>query len=267
MPSNTAFTGSIPEKYDRYLGPLFFEPYAQDIVSRVDGTSIDSVLEIACGTGRVTRRLLNVLAPSARLVATDLNADMLTIARSKINDSRIAWNIADAQDLHFDTGIFDLVICQFGIMFMPDKVRAFAEAYRVLKPGGLLLFNTWNKLETNALTAIANTTVNRFFPDNPPVFYHVPFSFYDEQVMHSLLKEAGFHDIKISLLTAEGISPSAKDAATGIVEGNPVYGFICERDASLVNVIRDEVEKELIRQFGDHPYKCSLQAWVCEARR
>ncbi len=264
MASNTAFTGSVPEKYDRYLGPLLFDPYAQDLVARIDASSVHDVLEIACGTGRVTRYLQEAL-PNARLIATDLNSDMLAIAKALNHDGRVEWHIADAQDLHFDSEIADLVICQFGFMFMPDKAKAFAEAYRILKPGGRLLFNVWDELANNPLFYLANDIVNSYFPDNPPVFYQIPFSFHDRKQIRSLLEEAGFRNIEIELLQKEGVSPSAAEAATGIVQGNPVHAFIIERDPLLVDTIQNHVEKEIAAKYGGKPLKFPMQAWVCEA--
>src|SRR5437870_8968818 len=134
-----SFTGSVPAFYDRCLGPVLFEPYANDLVARLDVGDDQRVLELACGTGIVTRRLREALPESATLVATDLFDAMLVHARSVVPDAGIEWQQADAQDLPFADGSFDTVVCQFGLMFLPDKVRGFREARRVLRDGGSLI--------------------------------------------------------------------------------------------------------------------------------
>ncbi len=159
MPTqNAAFVGSIPENYDRYLGPVLFDPYAADLVSRLNVSADASVLELACGTGIVTRRLRDRLGSEVRLIATDLNDAMLSYAARKFKpEDAIEWKQADAADLPFADQSFDAVVCQFGLMFVPDKERALSETYRVLKPGGTFLFNVWDAIEYNELAHIAHT--------------------------------------------------------------------------------------------------------------
>jgi ubiquinone/menaquinone biosynthesis C-methylase UbiE len=135
------FSGSVPQNYDRYLGPVLFEPYAADLVARVPATDGLRVLELACGTGILTRHLRAALPETATLVATDLNPPMVDYARDAVGAPGIDWRQADMQELAFDDGSFDVVLCQFGFMFLPDTVRGFAEARRVLAPGGMLLAN------------------------------------------------------------------------------------------------------------------------------
>src|SRR5436190_14112443 len=166
MPSTTSFTANVAENYEKFMGALFFVPYAKDIVSRLPG-NINSVLEIACGTGQVTR-LLREHFPEARIVATDLNPGMIEVAKKIIGEQdKIEWSVADAQELPFDDNTFDVVICQFGLMFLPDKQKGVNEAFRVLKPGGRFIFNTWDSMKNNTVYIIANDVTNSFFSDNP----------------------------------------------------------------------------------------------------
>ena len=172
--NNAAFVGAIPENYDRYLGPVLFEPYAADLVTRLNLPKNAAVLELACGTGIVTRHLRAQLAPRAKIVATDLNDAMLAYARRKFDNSEtIEWKQADATDLPFADQSFDAVVCQLGLMFFPDKEKAMRETYRVLKPGGVFVFNVWDAIEHNDLQHIAHTIISRFFDDNPPDFYQI----------------------------------------------------------------------------------------------
>lgn len=308
MPSvPPAFIGSVPEKYERYLGPYCFEPYARDLVSRIRPDGIQAVLEIACGTGRVTSHLRKLLLPGTRLVATDLNADMITIARQTIPGQNLAqhaipdletaehaipdldtaehaipdldtaehaipnldieWKVADAQTLPFEDNSFDLLVCQFGLMFVPDKAAALSEAHRVLKPGGRLLLSTWDGLKNNPAFFLADQIVSKYFPADPPRFFHIPFSLHDKNELASLLDHAGFKDHTISLVKIPGKNSSAMDTATGMLEGTPVYSAIMERSPELLPLIKTKVERELSRQFGKAPMESPMQAWIIEATR
>ncbi len=256
---------SVAEKYDRYLGPLLFEPFAEDIVSRIKGKNYDDVLELACGTGIVTRHLKKALPASTKLVATDLHAEMIKVAADSMPNEIINWQTADAHQLLFPDESFDLVVCQFGLMFMPDKMKAVSETFRVLKKGGKFLFNTWEKIENNGVIYLGNQIICSYFPENPPSFYRVPFSLSQPDQIETLLVAAGFKNVKVYEVEKEGISPSAKEAAIGIVEGNPIYGKIVEKDPKLVDVIRSAVEQKIAEAFGDRPLKSPLKAWVFEA--
>lgn len=263
MGKTTAFTGTIPVNYENYLGPFLFEPYAIDLVSRLEGKAYNDILEIACGTGRVTAHLVKSLR-FENLVATDLNPDMLEVAREKVNSQKIKWMPADAMELPFEDGSFDLVVMQFGIMFFPDKHKGINEAHRVLRSGGTLIFNTWNRPETVPAIYEARKIIESFLGDNLPVFYDIPYSMHDENELKSLTEKAGFKDIKILLVKKEGVSFSAGQLATGIVEGNPIYLTIVEKDPLLVKTIKNHIAKELTAKFGD-PVKSPLEAWVVEA--
>jgi ubiquinone/menaquinone biosynthesis C-methylase UbiE len=266
MASNTGFSGSVPENYDRYLGPLLFEPFARDLIARIDIAVSGDILEIACGTGRLTRHLRSAL-PDARIAALDLNPDMIAVARPRLADAAIQWQTGDAQDLPYPTGSFDLVICQFGIMFMPDKAKALTQFLRVLRPGGKLLFNSWNTITTNEVVYTASETINQFFPDDPPTFYQSPFSLHDDTLIESLVRQAGFFDISVKLVKLTGSSPSAAEAAIGLVEGSPVIGFILEKAPGKRAAIREKVEKEIAARFGSKPLQSSLEAWVIQASK
>jgi ubiquinone/menaquinone biosynthesis C-methylase UbiE len=265
---HTAFTGSIPENYDRYLGPALFEPYASDLVGRLNVPEGTSVLELACGTGIVTRRLRDRLPPGARLVATDLNEAMMAYAARKFGpEEAVEWKRADATNLPFPGESFDAVVCQFGLMFVPDKGRAIREARRVLKPGGALLFSVWDAIEQNDLAHIAHTTIKTFFEHDPPDFYEVPFCFHDPETIRSLMTGAGFRDIKLSLLALPSVSPSAVEAAKGLVEGNPVIVAIKERRPSDVQRIVAAVAEAVAARCGDKPVRAKMRALVCAAAR
>jgi ubiquinone/menaquinone biosynthesis C-methylase UbiE len=188
---------------------MFFEPYAIEVSNRIDISSVVAALEIACGTGRVTRHLRNVISPKAKLIASDISPDMPAIAKKKLEPLNIKWQIVDAQELPFQENTFDLAVCCFGYMFVPDKPKAFAEAYRVLKPGGMFLFTTWDKLENNVISYVSRTIAKRYLEDPLPESYNLAFSMNDEMIVRNLATDAGFSKITIEKVQKGSICPSA----------------------------------------------------------
>ncbi|RPI19751.1 MAG: methyltransferase domain-containing protein [Ignavibacteriae bacterium] len=262
----TSFTGSVPENYDKYLGPFLFDYFAGILTERLSQIKPSKILDIACGTGIVTKKIEEAL-PKSHIIGLDLNPDMIEFGKKKLKNSSIEWKVSNAINLPFDNDTFDAVVCQFGVMFFPDKAAAFIEARRVLKPNGTFIFNTWDSLEINELFLTSDRVIGRIFTDNPPDFYKVPFSFYDTKEIEKLLNEAGFRDIKLEYVKTKAENESVKALAIGLVEGNPIYGQITERDASKVPVVKSEIEKEVSSKFGDNPVKADLSAIMCTCRK
>jgi len=256
------FSGNIPEDYDQYLGSFFFEPYAIDLCSRIEDTGkMSSVLELACGTGRVTRHLAKSFPGSTKITATDINPDMLAKGKSLVPDSSISWMVADAQDLPLKDNEFDCAVCQFGVMFIPDKPKAFKEVHRVVRKGGQFLYNTWDRLEYHPSMQIAHDVVTRFFQDNPPAFYGIPFSMYDKDTLRSLMEDAGFTDVTVTRVSKTGHSPSAMHLAKGLVIGNPIRMEIAAKDPNSLDEIIKEIADKIDQEIGS-PVNTELHAWV-----
>ena len=269
MPAeNVAFVGSIPENYDRYLGPVLFEPYAKDLAERVHVPDGGSLLEVACGTGIVTRHLRDRLSPSVRIVATDLNDAMINFASQKFrSDENIEWKPADALALPFGDESFHAVVCQFGLMFFPDKQQGVNEAFRVLKPNGQFIVSVWDDIAQVDLAKTAEIVIKQFFPENPPDFYDVPFSFHEPEKLRALLASAGFREIKIDVVPFPCVSASAQDAAHGLIHGNPVITAINERDPAKAPEVEAALADKIAAQFGAAPVQASMQAIVCSGLR
>ena len=245
-----AFTGSIPELYDRYLGPMLFEPYALELAGRFRGFE-GALLETAAGTGRVTRALAEAVGPHARITATDLNEPMLARAAQVVSAPNVAWRQVDAQALPFEDASFDAVVCQFGVMFFPDKAAGFAEARRVLRPGGRFVFSVWDDLEANDISEIVHKAVAAEFPDDPPSFIaRMPFGYHDEGRIREALETAGFGSVQAERVALETPAASAADAAKGLCMGSPLRGEIEARRPEGSDAVVVAVTEALERVFG-----------------
>ena len=268
MASIAGFTGTIPQVYDQGLGPVIFADFAAEMARRVAALAPESVLEIAAGTGIVTRELRDALRRSARLTATDLNPPMLDMARAKFRPAEdVVFQAADALALPFGDASFDLVVCQFGIMFYPDRDQATREAFRVLKPGGHYLFSTWDSHRYNPNARIAQTVVERFFPVDPPRFYHVPFSCHEIDPIRQSCNDAGFTGFSVQVLTLDKVVPDTAVFAHAMVHGNPLVNQIAERDgvdaADVVAALRQAMDAE----FGADPARMPLQVLIFQVQK
>jgi ubiquinone/menaquinone biosynthesis C-methylase UbiE len=268
MSNDAGFTGNIPQHYDRGLGPHIFADYAADIAQRVAAGNPARVLETAAGTGLVTRNLRDALLAGARLMATDLNPPMLEIARAKFRaGEQVEFQPADATALPFADASFDTVVCQFGLMFFPDKPKSCSEVFRVLGPGGRYVFSVWDSHRYNPFGRIAHEVPARFFPADPPQFYNVPFSCHQIDPIKELLIAAGFGNIDIAVVALEKEIPDAMIFARGLVYGNPLIDQIRSRGGIEPEIIVDATVQALRREFGADPGRMPLQAILFSATK
>jgi SAM-dependent methyltransferase len=259
----TRFEGSIPAFYDRDLGPFLFEPYADDLALRVIAQPGASVLELACGTGIATRRLRERLPEGAQLVATDVSPAMIARARARLSGYDVHWRTADATALPFRDGVFDAVVCQFGLMFFPDRGRGLSEARRVLRLGGTLIVSVWCSLADNPSGEIVDRVVSLMFEDDPPRFMRVLYGAIDAEALHALAIQAGFTSVTVSRVDLEGRAASARAVATGFSRGSPLSLELAERGADFEAVV-DAMTAELERHGGS-PFRSPLAALVLTA--
>jgi SAM-dependent methyltransferase len=266
--SDAMFAGSIPELYDTHLVPLIFEPYALDLARRAAALAPGRVLETAAGTGVVTRALARTLPAQVDLVATDLNPPMLARAAAVGTARPVAWQPADAMQLPFAAGAFDLVVCQFGVMFFPDKAAAFAEARRVLRPGGALLFNVWDRIEANEFADVVTAALAALYPDDPPRFMaRTPHGYFDRELIARDLAAAGFGAPPvIETVTARSRAPSAQAVAVAYCQGTPLRNEIETRSADGLADATRACAQALEARFGSGAVDGQIQALVVMAR-
>jgi SAM-dependent methyltransferase len=267
--SDRAFAGSIPRFYDTYLVPLIFGPYAADLAKRAAARQPARVLEIAAGTGVLTRQLATALSPAASIIATDLNQPMIDYAAAQGTARPLEWRQADAMQLPFADSSFDVVVCQFGAMFFPDKTKAFSEARRVLRDGGVFAFNVWDRIEENEFAAVVTETVASLFPDDPPLFLaRTPYGYHDRGAMAQDLRGGGFSQIpEFTKLAARSRADSPRIPALAYCQGTPLRGEIEARDPARLDEATDSVTAAMAKRFGAGPVDGKIQAHVVTVER
>jgi ubiquinone/menaquinone biosynthesis C-methylase UbiE len=267
--SDKAFLGSIPEIYDRFLVPLIFEPYADDLAERLFKTKSQSVLEIAAGTGVLTRAIAARASQDVHLTATDLNQPMLDRAMTRQpRERRVEWRQADGTALPFGDRTFDAVLCQFGVMFFPDKVQGYKEARRVLKPGGRYLFNVWDRMSENEFPDVVTDALASVFPGDPPRFMvRTPHGHYDPDKIRDELQAAGFTNISIEPLDKTSKAQTSLDAAIDFCQGTPLRNEIEARDPSRIEEATHKAADALATRFGSGAIEGRIRALVITAIR
>jgi len=261
------FSGSVPASYDRLMVPLIFRPYAEELASRARGFGPGHILETAAGTGAVTAALHDAL-PQAQIVATDLNQPMLDVAAERLRADNVRFVAADAQDLPFEDASFDLVVCQFGAMFFPDRVRAHSEARRVLRPGGRYLLAIWDRIERNILTDVSQQTLIELFPDDPPLFMREgPFSYADPSAIERDLHAAGFATVEIETVEKRSRAGSAHDAAAALCYGTPMGVEIQDREPGSLERVFDTLQQKFQSFEHDGVIDAPMSAHIVTATR
>lgn len=266
--TDATFAGSIPAIYEQYLAPLLFQPYAEDLTARLRDIQQGRVLETAAGTGVVTRAMVKSLPSAVEIVATDLNQAMLDHAVRLLQAPNLTWQQTDAQTLPFEDASFDAVVCQFGVMFFPDKPKAYREALRVLKPEGRFMFNVWDQLDGNPVSKAVSDAVAEAFPNDPPRFFErTPFGYFDQDRILGELQQAGFENVDMEVLERVSHAPSAVEPATGLCQGTPLRAEIEARAPGRLEEITDRVIDAVTERFGSAPIANRMRAIVVTAQR
>jgi SAM-dependent methyltransferase len=261
---DTAFYGgSLPTIYQKYLVPLIFEPYAADLVSRLKTRSLGRILELAAGTGVVTRAMAAGLPDTVSILATDLNQAMLDEARARRTSRPVEWRQADAMQLPFDDAPFDAVVCQFGAMFFPDRSKAFGEVRRVLKPGGLFIISVWDRIEDNEFADEVTKSLEPLFPADPPRFLaRVPHGYSDRSTITRDVTSAGFGTPQIDTVTFTSRAESPIGPAVGFCQGTPLRNEIEARGGPSLVASTDVAIEAVANRFGKGAVEGRIQAHV-----
>jgi len=267
LEADKVFAGSVPENYDRHMVPLIFEPYAADMAQRAASLSPVAVLEVAAGTGVVTRALAPKLSSDARYIVTDLNQPMLDYAASRqAPGSRIEWRQADALALPFENATFDLVFCQFGAMFFPDRSAGYREARRVLKPGGRFIFNVWDRIEENIFADDVTKALARIFPNDPPRFLaRTPHGYHDTALIRRELEDAGFSGVAIETRAEQSRASSPRIPAVAYCQGTLLRNEIEAREAGKLEAATDYAASAIADRHGSGAVAAKIQAHIVMA--
>lgn len=261
---DTAFVGSVPEQYERLMVPLIFEEPARHLAAAVTALGPGDVLETAAGTGVLTR----LVEPGVRrLVATDLNEPMLRAAERLLPSPTVEWQVADAQELPFAEDEFDVVVCQFGAMFFPDRVRAFREAARVLRPGGSYLFSVWDRIETSGVAAVVTDALRAAGPEGPVDFLaRTPHGHHDTGLLTRELERAGFASVEVTAI--EGTSRcTAEIGAIAYCQGTPLSAEIAAHPTLDVARATQIATVALRERYGDGEFAAPTRWFQIAGRR
>ena len=269
MNRDIVFSGSVPDIYDTSLVPLIFQPYATDLATRLASRAPHRVLELAAGTGVVTRMLASTLPAPVAIVSTDLNQPMLDHAAAIGAAQAVAWRQADAMKLPFADSTFDAVVCQFGVMFFPDKAKAFSEARRVLIPGGVFVFNVWDPIVDNEFADTVTTALESLFPDDPPRFLaRTPHGYFDQSAIARDLGRGGFvASPDVTLVAARSRAASHRVPALAYCQGTPLRMEIEARNPSRLGEATDVAAAAVAQRFGTGPVDGKIQALVVTVER
>ncbi len=262
--ADKVFAGSIPDIYDEYLVPLIFETYAADLAGRVAALRPERVLETAAGSGVVTRALAPLLGDNAAFTVTDLNQPMLDRAASRQpEDDRLTWQQADALDLPFEDDSFDVVCCQFGVMFFPDRIAGYRSARRVLREGGHFVFNAWDRIEENDFALCVTETVSRLFPDTPPLFLaRTPHGYHDVAEIEADLRDAGFETVEVHTITEESRAETPRIPAVAYCQGTPLRNELEALPSANLAEVTEIAGRDIERAFGAGPVSGRIQGHV-----
>ncbi|SFO54263.1 Methyltransferase domain-containing protein [Chitinophaga sp. YR627] len=264
MSKPISFNGSIPRHYQDILTPLLFDHFSVDLAQRINYNNVQKILELASGTGSMTQQIVQHMPTGTQLTGTDLQEDMLAIAKERVNSTDVSWEEVDMTAIPYAENSYDLIVCQFGLMLVPDKQKALSEIHRVLKKGGRFVFTVWADIKDNPAWDICGRIIAHHTGQNPMLRDPGPFALSAEHTTTALLKQTGFSVVTATLVQQTGVLENAALAAKGFIQGLPALSAMSQTDPALISQIEDDVAAEFSWTLGDAPFKTTSQAWVFE---
>jgi SAM-dependent methyltransferase len=257
------FSGEDSVNYEKYLGPLLFEPSALEFISHLGTKDIQSVLEVSCGTGRLTSHLRDYFPATTKIIASDISPDMLGLAKEKMKDSSVEFQLANAQSLPFPDDSFDLVLNQYGLMFLPDKQKGFNEAFRVLKPGGRFIFATWDSSENIPLFhLIFNVMVIPQFREEDTSRFQTPFILHNAAALNDYLTKAGFVQNNVFPIEFKSGKSSAENIVNGYFLKHALGRELANKNPEAVAPLAKEIHQGIVAEFGENDIVVDLKAFI-----
>jgi SAM-dependent methyltransferase len=268
-PAQWQVSGNAPQAYERYMVPTLFTPWAHDLLARAALHAGERVLDVACGTGIVARLAAPRVGPSGYVLGVDLNAAMLETARAQTPTAGapVEWREGDAHGLPCTDATFDVVCCQQGVQFFPEKAQALREMHRVLAPGGRLLLSVWRSLPYNPYGRALADARERHLGAAAGNGSRAPYGFGDMEALRTLLTATGFRDVHISIVILTLRHPAPAEFIAGQLAATPLAGAVAALDAAAQVALRHDILATLRPYTDDEGLAVPIEAHVAMARR
>jgi len=263
-----SLSGSAAEMYERNMVPAIFEPFARDLLEFADLKKGENILDVACGTGIVARLAWPKVVPTGRVVGLDANPGMLEVARIAARQSAadIEWVEGSVSEMPLHAGGFDVVLCQHGLQYFADKPNAAREMRRVLGDRGRLILNVWRPISFNTGHSVFADVLQRRVSEEAAATRRAPFIFSDRNQLRTLVADAGFHDVVVSLTTRVARFVSAEAMVRTMIAGTPLGAAMNSEDPKLLHTVINEVTTGLSEYVDDQGLAIPMQGWIVTAR-
>ena len=260
---------SAPEAYERYMVPTLFVPWAHDLLSRVAPQSGERVVDVACGTGIVARLAATLVGETGYVVGVDLNQAMLDVAGTQTSSpaATLEWYEADVNAMPCDDAAFDVALCQQGFQFFPDKAAALREIHRVLAPGGRFVLSVWRPLSQNPYQRLLGDALEKHLGSEAATGWRAACGLGDAETLRTLLTEAGFEDVHISIAIVTMRNPSLATFIPGQLAASPWAGAVAALDATAQSALLDDVISALQPYTDDDGLAVPTESHVVRARK
>jgi len=263
--------GNAAETYEEALVPAIFAPWAPLVVDLAHPQEGERVLDVACGTGIVARTLASCVGPRGAVAGVDLNPGMLKVARrvcatESHSAAQIEWHEASADKLPFLDALFNVVCCQLGLQFFPDRAAALREMRRVLVPGGRLAVMVWRGIHESPGFAVLAEALERHVGGAAAAIMRAPFGLSDSEELTALVRAAGFHDIVIQQRVGTVRFGSTEKLVSSYIAGSPLAGPISKASDAARQALVADVQNALGTYMSDTELTFPIAAQLLSGR-